>query len=340
MQYMLWYHLFGFLWANALINAVSMCTVAGAVSAYYWARHKKIGPVSEGAMGENPIRTALYCCFRYHFGSLCFGSAIVAIVQFVRILLMYIDRQTKDLQKTNIAIKIFMKAVHCCMWCLEKIIKFVTKNAYIVVAMKGTSFCTSTFRAFRLIFANLAQVGVLAGISNTILLLVKLTITGGCGLIMFALVDSSKYKFGGEKELSAPLLPVLVVLLLAFSVSTIFLNAFGLAIDTILLCFCEDKKENKPGEYYMSEEMQKCIPGFKKAQAEAKAVAARDAANANAEAEAGASGAAGAVGAASGAVAAVGMAGGGTAAGAGAAAGADAAAAVVVADVPPAEEVF
>ena len=43
-------------------------------------------------------------------------------------------------------------------------------------------------------------------------------------------------------ELSAPLLPVLVVLLLAYTVSTIFLNAFGLAIDTILLCFCEDKK--------------------------------------------------------------------------------------------------
>ena len=43
MQYLLWYHLFGFLWTNALIDAISMCTVAGAVSAYYWAKQKKTG---------------------------------------------------------------------------------------------------------------------------------------------------------------------------------------------------------------------------------------------------------------------------------------------------------
>jgi choline transporter-like protein 2/4/5 len=56
----------------------------------------------------------------------------------------------------------------------------------------------------------------------------------------------SRYQNGGDKELSAPLLPVLFVLFLAYTVSTIFLNAYGLAIDTILLCFCEDKKVRSP----------------------------------------------------------------------------------------------
>ena len=81
---------------------------------------------------------------------------------------------------------------------------------------------------------------------------------------MLALVDTPAYNAGGDKELTAPLLPVVVVFFLAYTVASIFMNAYGLAIDTILLCFCEDKKANKPGEYFMSEELQKCIPGFKK----------------------------------------------------------------------------
>jgi len=263
-EVMLWYHLFGFLWFNSLINAVSMCTVAGAVSAYYWSRTKKTGALVEGHMGKRPIGTALYCCFRYHFGSLAFGSMIVAIVQFIRAVLMYIDYQTKNLQKSNILIKIFMKVVQCCMWCLEKVVKYVSKNAYILVAMRGKSFCASTFNAFGIIFSNLSQVGLLAATTNILLLLVRVTISVGCGFLMLALVDTPAYNAGGDKELTAPLLPVVVVFFLAYTVASIFMNAYGLAIDTILLCFCEDKKANKPGEYFMSEELQKCIPGFKK----------------------------------------------------------------------------
>ena len=74
--------------------------------------------------------------------------------------------KTKDLQETNLAIKAFMKVVQCLMWCLEKVVKYVTRNAYIMVAMRGASFCSATFRAFRLIFANLAQVYNAVYISN------------------------------------------------------------------------------------------------------------------------------------------------------------------------------
>jgi choline transporter-like protein 2/4/5 len=44
------------------------------------------------------------------------------------------------------------------MWCFEKIVKFISKNAYIMVAMKGKNFCRSTKAAFLLILANLAHV--------------------------------------------------------------------------------------------------------------------------------------------------------------------------------------
>ena len=144
------YHFFGLLWTNNLINAISMCTIAGAVSRFYWKAHSLF-----------PVAGAFYNCFRFHFGSLCFGSLIIAIVQFVRACLAYLDSKTKALQDKNKALKVAFKVVQVCMYCVEKVLKFISKNAYIMIAMKGKSFCGATFEAFGLLFANLAQVGLL-----------------------------------------------------------------------------------------------------------------------------------------------------------------------------------
>ena len=146
-DYMMMYHLFGVLWANALINAIGLCTLAGATCRYYWSRNK-----NKEEMGKTPIASSFKNCFRYHFGSLVFGALIIAIVQFIRVCLEYIDRQTKSLQDKSGPIKVAMKVVKCCMWCLEKIVKFISRNAYIMIAMKGKSFCASTVEAFKLIW--------------------------------------------------------------------------------------------------------------------------------------------------------------------------------------------
>ena len=34
----------------------------------------------------------------------------------------------------------------CCLWVAEKIVKFINKNAYIMVAIKGQGYCTSASR--------------------------------------------------------------------------------------------------------------------------------------------------------------------------------------------------
>ena len=36
LQGLLWFHLFGFLWANNVINGIWCCTVAGAMCRWYW----------------------------------------------------------------------------------------------------------------------------------------------------------------------------------------------------------------------------------------------------------------------------------------------------------------
>jgi choline transporter-like protein 2/4/5 len=249
-QYFIAYHFFGLLWTNQVIQAISMCTIAGVVCQYYWSRQKE----REGCGGLRSIARSFKNCFRYHFGSLVFGALIIAIVQFARAVLAYIDKQTQGLQDKNRLLKLAMKLIQCCMWCLEKFLKFISRNAYILVAMRGGSFCASTREAFSLIFANLAQIAVTASISAFLLLLAKATITFTCGAAMFAIIDNDpSYALNGSNELSSPAVPLIMCVILAWFVASTFMNVYELAIDTILLCFCVDLKDNKEGSYYMSE---------------------------------------------------------------------------------------
>lgn len=72
-------------------------------------------------------------------GSVALGSLIVAIIQFVRIILEFIDRKSKTLQGENAAARYLMSCLKCCTWYMEKIMKFINRNAYIIVAIKGAS---------------------------------------------------------------------------------------------------------------------------------------------------------------------------------------------------------
>jgi hypothetical protein len=74
---MLWYHLFGGLWTNALILAINQFIIASAVSIWYFAHGTGQGP-------HLPVSRSIYRAFRFHFGSLAFGALILAIVIIIK----------------------------------------------------------------------------------------------------------------------------------------------------------------------------------------------------------------------------------------------------------------
>ncbi|GCC43816.1 hypothetical protein chiPu_0027719, partial [Chiloscyllium punctatum] len=45
----------------------------------------------------------------------------------------------------------------CCFWCLEKFIKFLNRNAYIMIAVYGKNFCVSAKNAFKLLMRNVVR---------------------------------------------------------------------------------------------------------------------------------------------------------------------------------------
>lgn len=83
-------------------------------------------------MKHAPVRTSIYRAFRYHLGSLAFGSLILAIIQFIRVILAYMESQMKKAGgNQNAAIKFLLRCLSCYLACFERFIKFLNKNAYI-----------------------------------------------------------------------------------------------------------------------------------------------------------------------------------------------------------------
>jgi len=67
----------------------------------------------------------------HHLGSVALGSFVVALIQFVRFLLEYLEKKSKIAQaKAGVAgafVKYLMCCVNCCMWYLEKVVKFINR---------------------------------------------------------------------------------------------------------------------------------------------------------------------------------------------------------------------
>lgn len=99
-------------------------------------------------------------CCRYHSGTVAFGSLIISIVRFIRLILDYIESKAKKFSDNAVA-KCVMCFCKCCFACVEGFLKFISRNAYIMCAVHGKNFCASAKDAFNLLMRNVIRVVVI-----------------------------------------------------------------------------------------------------------------------------------------------------------------------------------
>ncbi|KAL3136904.1 hypothetical protein ABBQ32_006512 [Trebouxia sp. C0010 RCD-2024] len=112
-----------------------------------------------------------------------------------------------------------------------------------MVAVHGSGYCTSAFHAAKLILNNILRIAAVNTVGDALLWVGKISVTAGCGIIAFLMSDLAYYTDSTKYPatcLSSPLLPILVSLLVGYTVAQCFFNVYEMAIDTIMLSFCED----------------------------------------------------------------------------------------------------
>ncbi|XP_053713246.1 choline transporter-like protein 2 isoform X1 [Synchiropus splendidus] len=249
------YNLFLFFWCANFVTALGQVTLAGAFASYYWAFKKP------DDIPAYPIFSSLGRALRYHTGSLAFGSLILSIVQVIRVILEYLDQKLKGAQ--NKFAKFLLSCMKCCFWCLEKCIKFLNRNAYIMIAIYGKSFCTSARDAFFLLMRNIIRVTVLDKVTDFLLFLGKLLIVGIVGIFSFFFFSGRiKAVEDAAPSLNYYWVPILTVVFGSYLIAHGFFSVYAMCVDTLFLCFCEDLERNDGSSerpYYMSPELHEIL---------------------------------------------------------------------------------
>uniref|UniRef100_A0A7S1VN07 Choline transporter-like protein n=2 Tax=Grammatophora oceanica TaxID=210454 RepID=A0A7S1VN07_9STRA len=243
-----WYLLFCLFWTGNFIVAVGDMVVSMAVAKWYFTHNKR------EASSVYVISSVFDTCF-YHLGTCAYGSLILAIVQLMRAILARIQKQAK---KANSKVAdCLLCCCQCCLWCFEKCIKFLNKNAYIQTAIFGTSFCTSAREAFFLILRNAGRIGAISYVSGLVLFVGKLFISSVTTILSYFVI----VEYVGE-ELYSVAGPVVVVFIISYFISDMFMDIFDMGISTILQCFVADEEMFDGDTCYAEGELQKWIDNY------------------------------------------------------------------------------
>ena len=236
-----WYLLFCLFWTSQFILALGDIVIAMACSKWYFSRDK-------GRVGSGTVFSSLCTSLRYHTGTAAFGSLLVAIVKMIRAFLAKLQREAK---KTNSKIiQAVLCCLQCCMWCFEKCLRFINKNAYVQTAIFGTSFCTSAKETFFLIARNAGRIAAISYVAGLTSFVGRLFITAVSAGLGYVAIEETY----GE-QLYSPLGPVFFVGLIAFFISGMCMAVFDMCTKTILHCFIADEEmgtgfaDNKLTEY-------------------------------------------------------------------------------------------
>ncbi|XP_054461835.1 choline transporter-like protein 4 [Anoplopoma fimbria] len=251
------YNAVAFLWCVNFVIALGQCTLAGAFASYYWAFTKPDN------IPMFPLTASFIRSLRYHVGSLAFGALILTLVQIARMILEYIDHKTRSAQ--NPCARFILCCMKCCLWCLEKFIKFLNRNAYIMIAIYGKNFCVSAKNAFMLLMRNVVRVVVLDKVTDLLLFFGKLLVVAGVGVLSFFLF-SGRILLPGNTFRSETLnyywMPIITVVFGSYLIAHGFFSVYNMCVDTLFLCFLEDLERNdgslqKP--YFMSKNLMKIL---------------------------------------------------------------------------------
>uniref|UniRef100_A0AAR2LN81 Choline transporter-like protein n=1 Tax=Pygocentrus nattereri TaxID=42514 RepID=A0AAR2LN81_PYGNA len=245
------YNVFLFFWCANFVTALGQMTLAGAFASYYWAFNKPDDIPACPVFAS--LGRALRYAAKYHTGTLAFGSLILSIIQVIRVLLEYLDHKLKGAE--NKFAKFLLCCLKCCFWCLEKFIKFLNRNAYIMCAIYGKNFCTSARDAFFLLMRNVIRVAVLDKVTDFLLFLGKLLVVGIVGVMSFFFFSGTAKGVDVAPNLHYYWVPILTIVVGSYLIAHGFFSVYAMCVDTLFLCFCEDLERNDGSAarpFYMS----------------------------------------------------------------------------------------
>ena len=262
------YNVFMFLWVYGWLNAIGYMVLAMCAVFWYWSNPGDDKKTDHGVM------TAVRLTLCNHLGTVAIGSLIVAIIQVIRIVLTAFEYRMKSAAEKSETLRFIMCCAQCCLAYLERVVKFINKNAYIVCAMTGENFFRSAKHALSLLVDNALSVGAVSIIGEYVMLFGKLMITAASTAVCYAIMTNNKKAREATGDSNAGFFLMLaVVAVVSYFIAAVFINVFGVCIDTVLLSYCYDLEQHNGADkpFFFPSDLAKHVDAAKARSADQKA---------------------------------------------------------------------
>jgi len=135
------------------------------------------------------VGKSIWCTWRYHLGTLAFGSLILTIVWFIRAIFEYLAKKMNDATGDNGCTRCLVSCIRCCLDIFEKFIRFINLNAYVYCAISSESFCESAMHSFLLMLKNSAKFFFVEGLVTYLTFMAKVVIASCNTIVCYFLIQ-------------------------------------------------------------------------------------------------------------------------------------------------------
>jgi len=225
---MAFFQIFGLYWVGNFFFAGLQCNFAGTIASWYFARNK-------GVVQNHSFRALLWA-FTYHIGSLAFGSLILATIQFLRFLARLAESNHRG------AIMFVLLCIRLILSCLENFIRWLSRYAYVYIAMHGMTFCEGA----RATFSLWDRSGFQCVINDSVV-----------GFVIFAAAFSGSALVGAAAyggcvavglDWQSSLIGAVIVFAMACFIFGLLGASVSVSVDTLMVCYVEDLERNRAAQ--------------------------------------------------------------------------------------------
>lgn len=219
--------LFSFYWTTQVIRNTVHTTISGVFGVFYFLTGTTQMP--SGSVTLSSLKRACTTAF----GSICFGSLIIAIVKLIRALL----RTAMD---NSDGVMAFVACIAVCILaCIEDLLEYFTHYAFTQVAVYGKSFCTAAKDTWTMIKDRGVEAIINDNLIGNVLGIGSLLIGFLNAIIALAIIAAVKVEIINEGGLVLWLL-----LVAAFVIGLAMMSTAGGVIEsgtaTTFVCLAED----------------------------------------------------------------------------------------------------
>lgn len=225
-----------FYWTQQVIKNVVHVTVAGTVGTWWFSPHEA------NSCCSSAVRGSLFRATTYSFGSICFGSLIVAIIQALREMARE-GRSRGDMLAC---------CAECILGCLQGIAEYFNKWAYSFVGLYGYGFLEAGKEVINLF----KERGWTTIITDNLIDRVLGLVSVGNGILMGILAIVVSGAKGMDFEgMGGMFVPFMIGLVTGTVLTSVLMSIVSSAVNTVIVCYAEAPQEFQKQHPNLSEQM-------------------------------------------------------------------------------------